>query len=484
MRYHYYCSFFRIVFIILLGLPFTTFAQVEKVSYMRPSYLRPYDKTGINVFETTKQPDSIPFKGLRISFGAGFTQQFQNLKEGNPGALNNNAGSFTNFVSTPGNKLKPITPGFQTPEANLYLDVELADGIRLNVTTYLSSKHQNETWLKGGYLQFDKLPFKGDFWTNIMKVTTITVGDFEINYGDEHFRRSDGGHALYNPFMEGNIMDEFATEIGGQIFVQKNGIFGMGSLTTGESTGNVDSLDKPFTADGNFHKSPSLIFKAGFDKKLNDRLRVRFTGSYYGNQSTGSNVFSNLMFAGGNTLFGGDRSGSNYQLVMEKNSSNPNLSTGIGSQLAFSGRFNPGLTKKINAFMFNGFLKTGGLEFFGTYETASGRSGKEISDRSVNQFAIDGVYRFGKMENLFVGARYNTVSARLAENPLGTGAGPITYNGDVTVNRVSLAGGWFLTKNILFKAEYVDQRYKNFPAADYRSTGRFYGYVMEAIVAF
>ena len=52
----------------------------EKEFYLRPSYWRPYDQRGINVFETTKEADPIPFEGLRIRFGAGFTQQFQNLK--------------------------------------------------------------------------------------------------------------------------------------------------------------------------------------------------------------------------------------------------------------------------------------------------------------------------------------------------------------------------------------------------------------------
>jgi hypothetical protein len=484
MKHHYRKCFCKIIFASLIVLPFTNFAQVEKISYMRPSYWRPYNKTGINIFETTKDADPVPFNGLRIRFGAGLTQQYQNLKEENPGALNNDAGSYANYVSTPGNKLKPITPGFQTAQANLFMDVQLADGIRLNVTSYLSSKHHNSTWVKGGYIQFDKLPFKGSFWTNIMKVTTIKIGHFEVDYGDEHFRRSDGGQALYNPFMEGNIMDEFATEIGGEVFVQKNGFFGMASITSGMSEGNVDSMDESYNTDGDFHKDPSIILKTGFDKKLNDDLRVRLSASYYGNQSCGSNEFSNLYLGGGNTLMSGDRAGSNYQFVMEQNSINPNNATDIGTPLAFSGRFNPGFGKKINAFMFNGFLKTGGLEFFSTYETASGRTAKETVARTANQFAVDGVYRFGKEENLFIGARYNTVSAKLANSAKGTGAGAITYNDDVTVNRVAFAAGWFITRNLLLKAEYVDQRYKDFPAADYRSGGRFHGYVMEAVVGF
>jgi hypothetical protein len=134
--------------------------------------------------------------------------------------------------------------------------------------------------------------------------------------------------------------------------------------------------------------------------------------------------------------------------------------------------------------MLNGFLKASGFEFFGTLETASGRTATETADRKANQYAVEGIYRFGKTENLFLGLRYNSVSARLANNPAGTGAGAITYTGDVTVNRFAVAGGWFLTKNILMKAEYVNQVYNDFPAADYRSTGKFYGYVIEAVVGF
>ena len=71
MRHNYYNRFCKIIFAVFLGLPFVSSAQLDKVSYMRPSYWRPYDKTGINVFETTKRPDSIAFDGLRVRFGAG-----------------------------------------------------------------------------------------------------------------------------------------------------------------------------------------------------------------------------------------------------------------------------------------------------------------------------------------------------------------------------------------------------------------------------
>jgi hypothetical protein len=462
-------KFFKIALLILCtgSIPVVLGAQQPRIAN-----LRAYDQTGINVFEDPKDTASI-FGGIKVKFGAGFTQQFQNLKHENPGASNNQVGSFANGISIPGNRLKIVTAGFQTAQANLYVDVQLADGIRLNITTYLSTKHHNETWVKGGYLQFDKLPFKGQVWADIMKVTTIKIGHFEVDYGDEHYRRSDGGQSLYNPFMEGKIMDEYATEIGGEVYIRKHGFFAMAGLTNGMIKGNVDSLYKSANPDGDLHKSPSLLLKAGFDKQLAQKLRVRLSGSYYGNQSSG-----------GNTLFGGDRSGSNYQLIMEENAANPASTTGSGSPLAFSGRFNPGFSKKINSVMLNGFVKAGGLEMFGTYEKASGRTAKEEDSRKVSQYAADAVYRFGKTENIFIGVRYNTVTASLSDNAAGTGAGPIDYSGNVTINRFATSVGWFLTRNILMKAEYVVQKYKDFPGADYRAGGKFDGYVIEAIIGF
>src|SRR5688572_4831454 len=442
---------YRLLLTALLLSPLAMMAQVEKISYLRPSYFRAYDQTGINVFETNKETDPVAFSGLRVRLGAGFTQQFQGLKHKNPNAINNQAG----------NKLYPIKPGFMTAQANLYLDVQLADGIRLNLTTYLSSRHHNEAWVKGGYIQFDKLPLKGKLFDDIMKVTTIRIGHMEVNYGDAHFRRSDGGQTLYNPFMESYIMDAFATEIGGEVFVQKNGLFGMVGVTNGMIKGNVDSVAKT-EQDDNTKRSPSLILKGGFDKNLSDNVRIRVSGSYYHNSSSA---------ASGLTLYGGDRAGSNYQNVMEKSpmGEKPPASTGI----AFSGRFNPGFSKKVDAVMLNGFFKVYGLELFGTYENAKGRSKSEYSTRTMNQYAGDVVYRFGKNENVFTGLRFNNVKGELAGNPA-----------DVSVDRFAAAGGWFLTKNILLKGEYVIQKYKSFPTADYRHSGKFNGYVIEAVVGF
>lgn len=440
-----------LILIVCSSLPLLTSAQSsDKEYYGRPSYWRPYDQRGINVFETSKVPDTMAYDGPRVRFGAGFTQQYQNLTHENPTALNN----------TTINKLYPLQSGFMTAQANLFMDIQLADGIHLNVTSYMSARHHNETWVKGGYIQFDKLPFKGEFWKKLMEVATIKVGHMEINYGDAHFRRSDGGQTIYNPFMDNLIVDDFATEIGGEVYLQKNGLFGMVGMTSGMIKGSIDSAYKT-AADDNIKRAPSIYLKGGIDKTIAEKLRVRVSGSYYHNSS---NAGSGL------TLFGGDRTGSNYQDVLENSKNGVNSAS---TAIAFSGRVNPGFSKKIDAIMLNGFLKVQGLELFGTYETAKGRTKLESTDRKMNQLAGEVVYRFGKAENLFVGGRYNTTKMLLAG-----------FTNDIKVDRTSLAAGWFVTKNVLMKGEYVTQNYKDFPTSDYRSSGKFKGVVIEAIVGF
>src|SRR6188472_2943122 len=77
----------KIALVLACVLPIAAMAQKEY--YGRPSYWRPYDQRGINVFETSKTPDTMTFEGVRVRFGAGFTQQYQSLKHENPTAVDN-----------------------------------------------------------------------------------------------------------------------------------------------------------------------------------------------------------------------------------------------------------------------------------------------------------------------------------------------------------------------------------------------------------
>ena len=96
----------------------------------------------------------------------------------------------------------------------------------------------------------------------------------------------------------------------------------------------------------------------------------------------------------------------------------------------------------------------------------------ETSDRKATQLAGELLYRFGNSENFYIGTRYNTVSAELAGNL------------DVDINRLQVGAGWFMTKNILAKVEYVRQTYDGYPSTNILNDGKFDGLMVEAVISF
>jgi hypothetical protein len=403
---------------------------------------RPEDKRGINVFEAPKD-ESVAYEGFKLQWGAAFTQQFQGLDHSNTAApkLVTTAG-----VTTDANQLIRIGHGPNNATANLYLNGQLARGIRVAMTTYSSARHHNETWVKDGYLLVDASPIDWKPLNDIMKYVTIRAGHFEINYGDAHFRRSDNGNAIRNALVGNYIMDAFTTEVGGEVYLRANGFMLMGGVTGGESRGMITSPDK---------RSPSYLMKGGFDRKFGGDLRFRLTASEYATSSSVSN-----------TLFSGDRAGSRYYDVLENTSSTE-------SAQAWSGAMQPGLKNSIHSWVVNPFLQFRGLELFGNIETAKGRAAGETDNRTWKQNVGEVVYRFLPDQRVYVAARYNTVKGQL------TVGAP-----DVTVNRSQVGGGWFLTPNVLTKLEFVNQKYLDFPTTDIRNGGKFKGFMVEGVVAF
>jgi len=415
---------------IILFLAFITGCGLYAQNRNLDNYRQP-DKKGINVFESPKDTVST-FDGVKVRIGGAFALQYQALDNENSGI-------------TP---LKEIGYNFNLATANLDFDVALYDGVNLHLRTYLSSRHHPEPYVKGGYLQIDKLDFVSEgFMEDLMKKTTIKIGHMENNYGDTHFRRTDNAQALFNPFVGNLIMDAFTTEVGAEVYYQtESGFLGMVGFSNGK-------LNQKVLKSNGSTGGAAFLAKLGYDKQLSDDLRFRLTGSLY-----------NTGYAQSVYLYTADRAGSRYYSIMQD-------AAASGDNFR-SGRFDPGFKNKITAIMINPFVKYGGLEFFGTAEITSGRSMAETDRRKTQQYAGELIYRFGESENLYIGTRYNTVNAELAGG------------NDVNINRFQAGAGWFMTKNILMKAEYVNQSYKDYPTGDLLEDGKFNGLVVEAVISF
>ena len=397
-----------------------------------PNY-RPPSQLGINTFEPDKDTLS-DFEEIEVRIGGAFALQFQALDHENSGAV----------------PLIEIGDNFNLATANLDFDVMLYEGVILHLRTYLSSRHHPEPYVKGGYLQIDKLDFiREGFMDELMNHMRIRIGHMENNYGDAHFRRTDNASAIYNPFVGNLIMDAFTTEVGAEVYYFQGGFLGMIGATNGK-------LNQAVTAPGT--SGPSWLAKIGYDTGMDnqyeDDFRFRLTGSVYHTNKVQNSY-----------LYSADRAGSRYYLVLE-----PVDAT--SSDNFRSGRINPGLGNEVTAFMINPFLRFGGLEFFGTYETATGKRNSEADDRSWNQYAGELIYRFGRNENFYAGGRYNLVS------------GEEMGGNDVEVSRYNLAAGWFMTKNILAKVEYVSQNHEGYLPTSILHEGHFDGLMLEAVISF
>lgn len=433
-------------------------------------------RTSVSFSKTFEEPklDGSKFEKVKVTVGGDFAMQFQ--------SLNHHADSL----------LVPLGGNFNLPSANLNLNADMVPGIKVNLVTYLSARHHNESWVKGGYLLIDQLPFiKSPFIDNMMKKITLKIGVMELNYGDNHFYRSDNGHVINNPFVGNVIFDEFTTAPAMEIYYRQNSITAMGAVTGGTlkpALGGYDSKNKAWMP-YNLGKQLQYYFKLAYDKNLNDNIRIRPSVSAYLCPHTYNG-----------TLYGGDRAGSRYYLVMNKQS----LGTSAGydiTQNVTNGYFTPGGFTKNTAVDFNLYSWLYGLEIYGGYEMAKGQTGlgdMYIRDYDFSSIHVQGLYYFGKEKQFYIGGRYNIVSKDPTKEYTDPSDETIILQAQndktISTNRIQLCGGWEMTDNIILKAEYVKQGYKNF--ATYNSATKnwgstygegaagFEGVVIEAAISF
>lgn len=408
--------------LFLLG-SMLAYAQLPSIQYYRYN-----DQRGLNVFETSKE-DTVKFEGLRVRVGGDFAVQFQGISQSN---------------DLVGDTLVELTDNFALPTANLNLDAQLADGLRMHMRVWLSSRHHAEAWVKGGFIQMDKLDFiSPGFLSGFMDIATIRIGMDELNYGDTHFRRTDNARSMFNPFVGNYIMDAFTTEPFIEVTLQNNGIIGV----LGASNGRLNQ--EPVDGDN----GRVFFGKLGYDKQLNDDLRFRLTGSFYSSTKDGTRDY----------LYNGDRAGARYYSVLN--------AINEGRQSDFEPRWNPRFAYH-TAFMINPFVKYNGLEFFGVYEVTN--NGDDAVGGSYTHTGAELLYRFGAEEKVYLGGRYNAVSGEAADGAPSQ-----------DINRLNLGFGWYLMQNMMLKGEYVTSTYDGDGFAGTKLQGaEFNGFMLEAVIGF
>jgi hypothetical protein len=393
------------------------------------------DQRGLNQFEAPFETD-VEFDGLNIRIGGANTLQFQGLTQENDA-----------------NSLGTLESNFNLATSNFDIDASLGDGVRMHLRTYLSSENHPEPYVKGGYLQVDRLDFiQEGLLSGLMDNVRFKVGHMEINYGDNHFRRSDNASAIHNPFVGNYIMDSFTTDVAGEVYYYSGNVFGMFGISNGKLNQSVTDREE----DG-FKTHATVYGKLGYDNKIGENIRFRLTGSIL-NISQSASIY----------IYSGDRAGSRYYDVITPG----NFRAGRFAPSFTPGFGQPPAAGEMTAFMLNPFIKFGGLEFYGVYENTSGKLKAADDRRTFNQYGAEGLYRFGANEDFYLGLRYNLVDGEMT-------------SGDIEIDRFNIGGGWFLTKNILTKVEYVTQSYDGagFEGGIFDGA-KFNGVMMEAVISF
>lgn len=369
--------------------------------------------------------DPEQFEELKVKVGGDFALQYQGL-------------SHEADVD-----LIDLKKNINLPTANLEIVSDLGPGVRLYMNTYLSSRHHNEAWVEGGYLQIDRLPFLPAA-DNIMEYLTIKAGVMMPNYGDAHYFRSNNASVFANPFVGNWIMDAYTTNPGMEFLFRKDGII----ANVGVNNGRMN-----YGRGGDLGEDLVYSWKLGYDTDVNEDLRVRGTisGFHVGEGHSGA------------TLWDGDRAGARYYNVMQLlDVDNPANNTADANFR--SGRWSPGANQtEMNSYMANLFVKFHGLEVFGIYETMKGARG--AVDQEFVQLAAQGIYRCG---DFYGGIRWNKVEDKL---------------NDSSVSRFNIGGGWFMLDYVLVKLEYVNQKYDGI-AHGAINGGKFDGIVVEAAISF
>lgn len=394
-----------------------------------------------NTFEAPK--DTSAFKGKpEVSFNTDLTFNYQGLSQ------EFDVAAATDEIT--------LQQGLSLPQANFDINAKVMSGFNVKLETMLSSHHHNETYVKGGYATIDNLDFIAPgFASDFMKNTTIKVGVDDINFGDDHFRRSDNADVMRNPFVHNTGVESYMQAPHLEIYYRMPTINSLVMFGVTNGQVNPDDVSESHAAGKGSSNRPAGYAKFAFDSQLNDALRVRLSESVY--YVSGTNK--------GTSLYSGDKAGTVTRKVFERTS----VDNDFGSLWnALSGFSDLAVSKT------NFFARYNDTELYAMLEIADGADGAD-KDMAMTHYSLDLVQRFGMNDRFYVAGRYEKAVVDYADatNDLG----------DAEMTQWQVGLGWFLSKNAVAKLEYIDhKREKN--SAFVGGNAEFNGYMISTALSF
>lgn len=336
-----------------------------------------------------------------------------------------------NVYDTKGNALAKVSPGFQNAFGDLGFVAKFGRNQEIEVVfdMYLSSRnHPSQTYGNEGYIVLHGVPENLEglkFLEPVLKKVDLKAGHMLVDFGDNAQHRTNNAIAQKNPLVGNFVIDPNIVSIGMQASSKPGSRFGwLVGVSNGTTTENWN-VGRGFAYNGKliFHPVKSL------------RTSLSYIATDQSDNPTAS--------AGGSSMqmFTGNRSGERYAGILG------------GGQAP--GNVFPQGGEKFSAAQFDVTWKNESpLELYGhvgrTQDLDINGSAAGTPEEKWLYYAGDVVYRFTPA--LYAAARYSNATAD-------------TLNGaasDGKVNRIQVGGGLWLSKNLLVKVEYVNQKYSGF----------------------
>lgn len=337
-----------------------------------------------------------------------------------------------NVFGANGQALNQLSPGFQTAFGDLGFIGRFGKNEEIEVVfdMYLSSRnHPSSTYGNEGYIIMRGVPENLEslrFLTPILEKVDVKAGHFLLNFGDGIRRRSNNAIVQSNPLVGNFVIDPNIVSIGVELSNKKGGRF---EWLVGASNGTT-------TEDFNDNRGFGYHGKLAVYPVKSIRTSVSYIAAdQSGNPPKGQPGGSSTQ------MFSGNRSGERYAGV-------------LGGGQAPGGIF-PQAGKKFSAAQFDVTFKNDRpLELYAHYGRTQdldlNGSLPGAPEEKWAYYAGDVVWRFNKF--LYAAARYSAADAESIGGVLSDGK----------VNRYQAGGGLWLTRNLLMKVEYVDQKYSGF----------------------
>jgi hypothetical protein len=449
----------------ILALPATTFAQeAQSSATSRPSagsttqksepdfnlfgtvktlfaprtedkYFSPFDDMNPAHMRADMPMQVARYEDMSLSMGLQTVGRFQTLQQQD---------AFTGSTKQSG-----LDPGFQDPFANLSFLAAIPNRMEVYFDLYIASRpHASTMYGHEGYMIFEGLPAPFDAGPigEVFNYVNVKVGAFDLDFGDDNYRRSNNARVQRNPLIGNPLVDPNVEEIGGEIYSVKGPVYGLFGIGSGTTTEHFD-----------YGGNPSFHAKIWANPLPNLRTSVSAYHVELAQSADTSYLYTNGRSGGAfASVFGG---GDNPGQILPQAGKDI---TAVQGDVTW------------NHWPFEIYSNVGWTQDADTNGPAIGTP----SERWIYG-TFEPVYHITPA--LYLAARYSYAVAQSVHG--------VPSNG--WVDRIEVGGGYWLTNNLLGKLEYVYQQYHGFSAADGMVDGvegfrnpRFSGVVLEVSFSF